>query len=115
MGASLACGIAETAGADGWLIALADMPYIKESTFRSLVEALRAGAELVAPVHAGQRGHPVGFSAMFRSELLALDGDRGARQLLTRHADRLVRCEIDDPGVLMDVDTPMDLGASIPG
>jgi molybdenum cofactor cytidylyltransferase len=113
MGASLACGITETSDADGWLIALADMPYIKESTLRVLIEKLSTGADIVAPVHGGQRGHPVGFSAMFRSELLVLDGDQGARNVLVRHAGRVVLLGVDDPGVLRDVDTPTDLGATI--
>jgi molybdenum cofactor cytidylyltransferase len=112
MGASLACGIAGTAGAAGWLIALADMPYIMESTIRSLTETLGAGADIVAPVHGGQRGHPVGFSAMFRSELLVLDGDQGARDVLARHAGRMVQLRVDDPGVLRDVDTSADLDPS---
>ncbi|MCK7579437.1 MAG: NTP transferase domain-containing protein [Chromatiales bacterium] len=65
----------------------------------------RAGGAL----HRGQRGHPVGFSAEFAPALRALQGDRGARDLLARHADRLQCLEVDDPGVLLDVDTPADL------
>lgn len=109
LGASLACGVAATAGADAWLIALADMPYIKVSTVAALVAALAGGAPLAAPVHAGRRGHPVGLARVWREELLGLGDDHGARELLAAHADRLVRIEVDDPGVLADVDTPADL------
>ncbi|NIR61750.1 MAG: hypothetical protein GWO02_20815, partial [Gammaproteobacteria bacterium] len=56
-----------------------------------------------------QRGHPVGFAARFRDELLACRGDTGARVLLERQAERLVTFATDDPGVLADVDTPADL------
>ena len=57
--------------------------------------------------HRGRRGHPVGFSAELYSELVALSGDEGARRLLARYPAFGV--EIDDPGVLIDVDTEADL------
>lgn len=109
MGISLATGVGATADADAWLIALADMPYIGENSIRTLVRALRDGAALVAPCFRGRRGHPVGFGAEFGPALRALQGDRGARELLARHADRLQCLDVDDPGVLRDVDTPADL------
>ena len=109
MGVSLAAGVGATADADGWVIALADMPYIGVDSIGALVQALVDGAALVAPCYRGQRGHPVGFSAEFGPALRALQGDRGARDLLARHADRLQCLEVDDPGILRDVDTPADL------
>jgi molybdenum cofactor cytidylyltransferase len=111
MGASLAAGIAAAAQADGWLVALGDMPYVRPQTVDRVVGALRAGARLAAPSYLGQRGHPVGFSAWFRRELLALHGDHGARALLQRHAAELVQVECDDPGVLIDIDEPGALTA----
>lgn len=104
MGASLAAGIAATADAGGWLVALGDMPYIQRDTVARVADALRAGARLAAPAHQGKRGHPVGFSARFREELLALRGDEGARSILLRHAADLVWLDCGDPGVLVDVD-----------
>lgn len=109
MGVSLAAGVNATAEADGWVIALADMPYISVDSIGALVRALADGAALVAPRYHGQRGHPVGFSSEFGPVLRALQGDRGARNLLARHADRLQCLEVDDPGILRDVDTPADL------
>lgn len=109
MGVSLAAGVGATADADGWLIALADMPYIGVDSMRLLGQALADGAALVAPCYRGQRGHPVGFSAEFGPALRALQGDRGARDLLARYADRLQCLEVDDPGILRDVDSPADL------
>jgi molybdenum cofactor cytidylyltransferase len=67
------------------------------------------GAVLVAPFHAGRRGHPVGFAAGLGAELLAANGDAGARDILARHASSLTRLDVDDPGILIDVDTPGDL------
>jgi molybdenum cofactor cytidylyltransferase len=63
----------------------------------------------VAPAYQGKRGHPVGFSAKFRSELEQLAGDEGARSILKRHADQIKLLECNDPGILADIDTPEDL------
>jgi molybdenum cofactor cytidylyltransferase len=109
MGASLACAVAATDRATGWVIALADMPWIASSTIRGVARLLYAGAAIAAPVHQGQRGHPVGFSHSFHDELLALSGDEGARGLLVKHAPLVQLFEVDDPGCLLDVDHPDDL------
>ncbi len=111
MGASLACGIRATADASGWVVALADMPFILPSTIAAVVEALRNGAGIAAPLHAGKRGHPVGFSRDYRAELMGLGGDEGARQILQRDRARIVLLPVDDPGIHRDVDTPDDLSS----
>jgi molybdenum cofactor cytidylyltransferase len=113
MGASLAAGVAASSEARSWLVALADMPFIKDSTLHLVVQALETGALLVAPFHAGRRGHPVGFHSCYRDELLALSGDAGAREILTRHAVSLTCLDVDDAGILLDVDTPADLAALV--
>jgi molybdenum cofactor cytidylyltransferase len=59
--------------------------------------------------HRGRRGHPVGFSPELYSELVQLSGDEGARRLVARYPSHGV--ELDDPGVLADVDTNDDLAA----
>jgi len=109
MGASLAAGVAASDAARGWLIALADMPAIQVSTLHRVAQALDDGAELVAPFYSGRRGHPVGLHSRFRDELLALSDDAGARSILARHVAVLTRLDVDDAGVLFDVDTPGDL------
>ena len=112
MGRSLAAGIAATAQARGWVVALADMPFIQTVSIARILAALQRGATLAAPMHDGQRGHPVGFDARFRDELLALNNDEGARSLLRAHADALTLIECDDAGVLRDIDFPQDLRAA---
>jgi molybdenum cofactor cytidylyltransferase len=109
MGHSLACGVAASTEADAWVVALADMPYIQPATIRSVVSGLRSGAAIVAPYFAGRRGHPVGFARESYKELLSLEQDIGARLLLERHAGNVHRMDVDDPGILLDVDTPGDL------
>ena len=114
MGASLACAVrAASEQADGWVVALADMPWIVPNTIAEIAACLQQGNLLVAPQYHGRRGHPVGFSARFRSELLGLNGDVGARQLLEDNADRLLLLTVNDPGIFRDVDRPDDLIDSV--
>jgi len=109
MGASLAHAVAAERGAAGWVVALADMPKVMPATIKSVLAALEQGALIAAPQFQNQRGHPVGFGAELRNELLALDGDHGARAVLERHHDALRLIECDDSGVLYDVDRKADV------
>lgn len=109
MAASLACGVHSNADADGWLIGLADMPAVPTAAIVGVRNALAAGADLAATSFQGRRGHPVGFASHYREELLALQGDTGARRLLERDISRLVQIEMHDDGIFTDVDTPVDL------
>lgn len=109
IGASLAHGVAACPAASGWVVGLADMPWIRPATIRGVAARLAAGGRIVAPVCAGRRGHPVGFAASHGDELAALGGDRGARPVIEAHREDLVVFDTDDTGVLHDVDTPADL------
>ena len=111
IGASLAAGVAHASDAEAWIVALGDMPFIDPATFAEVLRELRAGALIAAPVHrtTRERGHPVGFSAALKTELLALDGDEGARSVLSRHASKVVAIPVDDDGITTDIDTPADL------
>lgn len=109
MAASLACGVRANRGAAGWLIGLADMPVVTVSAIAGVRNALLAGAALAAPSRAGRRGHPVGFAAHYRDELLLLQGDIGARHLLERDISRLVDIKTEDAGIFADIDIPGDL------
>jgi molybdenum cofactor cytidylyltransferase len=109
MGVTLAHAVHAAGDADGWVIALADMPFIHPDTIRRVADAVAGGATIAAPVYRGQRGHPVGFARDFRASLERLTGDAGAREILTAHPAALVRVPVDDPGVLRDIDTPADL------
>ena len=108
MGTSLARGVA-ACDAGGWVIALADMPAIQPASISAVAEALAAGAPLAAPVYHGQRGHPIGFARRFREALMSLAGDRGGRDILAQHAQELRLIDVDDAGVLIDIDHPADL------
>lgn len=107
MGATLAAAVRATSEADGWLVALGDMPWIEHATYEAVARALDGGEALVAPFYRGKRGHPAGFGLTHRDTLAALDGDAGARGIFSIHAPFIV--ETADPNVLRDVDLPSDL------
>lgn len=109
MAISLAAGVRATAAAAGWVIVLADMPDVRPDTIRQVIEAVRAGAPIVAPVTQGGRGHPVGFHRALGPELMRLTGDAGARRVVEANRDRLELLPVDDPGILRDIDRPADL------
>jgi len=93
----------------GYLVALGDMPFIRASSIAAVRDALAGGAQLAAPYFRGRRGHPVGISAKFRAELESLQGDEGAKKILSAGASNLVKVPVGDPGVIRDIDTPGDL------
>jgi molybdenum cofactor cytidylyltransferase len=109
MGASLACAARAAGKADGYLVALADMPFVRRTSVAAVRDALASGAPLAAPYFRARRGHPVGISGVFFEQLLASKGDEGAKQLLTENESRLLKIPVGDPGVVRDIDTPDDL------
>jgi len=111
MGHSLACAISNSGECAGWVVALGDMPSVRTGTISQVAEALRSSGEVVMPCFRGERGHPVGFPGHLRAALCALTGDQGARALLSGRRAGLRRIDVDDPGVLRDIDTPADLAA----
>ncbi len=106
MGYSIAMGVTERSGAPGWLVLPGDMPLVRPDTILAVATALEQHPVAYAQ-HRGRRGHPVGFSSELYSELIALDGDDGARRLIARYPSH--GQDVGDIGVLMDVDTADDL------
>ncbi|HZV93251.1 MAG TPA: nucleotidyltransferase family protein [Caldimonas sp.] len=109
MGHSIAAGVSAQPNAGGWLILPGDMPLIRPSTLQAVARALDDHPIAFAQ-HGGMRGHPVGFAAELYSELLGLEGDEGARRLVARYP--ALGIELDDPGVLVDIDTTEDLASA---
>lgn len=111
MGDSLAAAVRATAGAPGWLVLPADLPLVSPQTLLKVADALRSGAQAAQPIHAGQRGHPVGFGAACGEALMALSGEKGGAPLLKvlRDARALVLIGVEDVGILADIDTVDDL------
>lgn len=115
MGTSIACGVAASPNAGGWIIALADMPGIPARVMQSVADGLVRGADIIAPVYRGQRGHPVGFALRHAAALRALHSDRGARDIIAAHRDTLELIDTQDSGVILDFDTPASLPVHPPG
>lgn len=107
MARSLVHALRHSLPAQSWLIALGDMPHVREATIKALADAVARGAAIAAPVSAGRRGNPVAFGHACLPDLLALEGDQGARGVLALHPVTLV--DVDDPGIFADIDQPSDL------
>ena len=106
MGDSIAAGVRACSNAPGWLILPGDLPLVRATTLLQVADRLSHDA-LVAPVFEGARGHPVGFSRAFSERLMALSGPQGAGALLA--GAPLALLDVDDPGVMTDIDTLEDL------
>jgi len=100
---------AADAGADAVVIALGDMPHVSPATVDRLIDCYeRGGGTALAAAYRGTRGNPVLFDGRFFDSLTDVSGDVGGRDiLLSSEAAALV--DVDDPGILRDVDTPADL------
>jgi len=109
LGQAIASGVAERSGAPGWLMLPGDMPLVRPQSIAAVGRALEQHAVVYAQ-YRGRRGHPVGFAAGLYSELVQLASDEGARRLVARYPAHGE--ELDDPGVLLDVDGFGDLDAS---
>ena len=106
MGDSIAGAVRATQEAAGWLILPGDLPLIQPGTLRAVAQALQKHAAVVATFQ-GQRGHPVGFSALCGPSLMALKGNRGAAPVLVEYS--AIELVVNDVGSVTDIDTVDDL------
>ncbi len=110
MGDSIAAAVRATLQSDpqtpGWLILPADLPLVKPATLLAVADALRS-ADHVVPMFNAQRGHPVGFGAVYGQALSNLKGNRGAAQL--NIAGEAIELIVNDKGCVTDIDTLQDL------
>jgi len=107
---SLRAGIAALGqDADAVVVLLGDQPFVTAAIVERLVAEWQAsGAAIVAPTYAGQRGNPVLFAHAVFPELLAVEGDQGARSVLAADRARVRLVAFDNPRPLADIDTPED-------
>lgn len=106
---SLQCGLKHLISAelDGVMVFLIDHPIIHRGLVNQLVEAFsRNDAKIVIPSFEHRRGHPMIFGAELFSELLATPLDQGAVGVVRKHHHEILHLEVDEPGVLVDIDTP---------
>jgi molybdenum cofactor cytidylyltransferase len=114
LGGSLRAGIAALPPqADGVIVCLGDMPQVDSATMDRLIAALapEKGALIAVPTIDGQRGNPVVWSRRFFPELMAVEGDIGARNLIGRYSEAVAEVPLSGSAALTDIDTPEALGA----
>jgi molybdenum cofactor cytidylyltransferase len=109
MGTSIGAGVGASLAAEGWIIALGDMPFIEPATIKKIKLALEEGAAIVVPTHEGKRGHPVGFAREYGDALCALEGDAGAKVIIDTNIALARRVEVSDAGIFADIDVVDDL------
>lgn len=109
MGDSIAAAVRAASGAAGWLVLPGDLPLVRPQTLQRVAEALREH-DRVVPFCQGRQGHPVGFGRAWGGQLAALAGPGGAASLLLEGTP--FRLDLDDEGVVTDVDTLDDLATA---
>jgi molybdenum cofactor cytidylyltransferase len=95
------------AGLEAILLCLVDHPAVSAGVIRTLIAAFRAsGSPVVVPTYQGQRGHPVLIGRALFDELLELNPGAGANTVIRKYGDATQSVEVNDPGILVDVDDP---------
>jgi molybdenum cofactor cytidylyltransferase len=94
---------------DAALIVLADQPFIRPETFGQIADQYRrSDAQIVIPTHNGSRGNPVLLDRSVFPEIMALSGDIGCRAIFGNHLEGIVKVEVEDVGILLDIDNKAD-------
>jgi molybdenum cofactor cytidylyltransferase len=109
LGTSLRAGIAAVpADSDAAIVCLGDMPRVDATLMNRLIAAFDPdrGALAVVPTFEGKRGNPVLWSRRFFPDLMAIEGDVGARHLIGRYSEAVAEVPVDGKAALIDVDTP---------
>ena len=91
------------------LIVLADQPFVRPETLDQLARKYRCTpAPIVIPSYKGVRGNPVLLDRSVFAEVMALEGDTGCRAIFDNHTERTVKLEVEDEGILLDIDNQED-------
>ena len=98
---------------DGIVVCQGDMPRVSSKHIDLLLAAFdpAEGRAICVPTAEGKRGNPVLWASEYFSEILAVAGDVGARHLIGEHSESVYEVEMEDLGVLLDIDTPEVLSA----
>ncbi|HTW45690.1 MAG TPA: molybdenum cofactor cytidylyltransferase [Acidobacteriaceae bacterium] len=110
MSSSLRVGLAALGPQmDAAMIVLGDQPLVRPETMDRIIQKYsESNAEIVVPHYRGKRGNPVLLDRTLFPEAMTLEGDTGFRTLFGRHAEGLVATDVDDVGVLLDIDSRED-------
>lgn len=107
MGYAIADAVQASQAAKGWLVALADMPWVSSDLIQKVSNQIEHSETIVAPRYNKQRGHPVAFGAAWHDKLSGLTGDKGARDLFT--SAPITWVDWHDDTIHRDVDIVDDL------
>lgn len=112
---SMQCGLrAAPAGSDGVLFTLVDHPAVASATIDALLD-FDSPAPLRIPRFGGRRGHPIWISKPLVPEFLSLPASASARDVIMHHEQEIAYVDVDDPGILADVDDPAAYARLIAG
>ena len=92
---------------DAFFISLGDMPSINYETYNLLIK-FKKNKKAIIPMFKGQKGNPVLFPKSFEKKLLSIQGDFGAKKILEINKKEVLNLEINDPGIIKDLDIPKD-------
>src|SRR6059036_2248292 len=108
MSTSLQAGVrAADPRSDGFLIVLGDQPFVQSATINTLIERRNGSqAKILIPTYGGARGNPVLLDRSLSEEVQSITGDQGCRAIFGRHTQGILEVPVDDPGILVDLDTP---------
>ncbi|MDA0835729.1 MAG: nucleotidyltransferase family protein [Planctomycetota bacterium] len=94
---------------DGWILCPADHPLLDRDILAELLTAWQnSPTPIQVPVYGGKRGHPVFFRWETVADLRSLPGDVGVNALLKQRPELVTTVDVDDEGILIDLDTPAD-------
>ena len=102
--------------ADAVLIVLGDQPMVRAETINAITSAWsrsRPRPRVILPSHGGKHGHPILLSAAGIDEILSLSTEQSLKTYTNRHIEQTVESEVDDPAILLDLDTPDDYAAAL--
>jgi molybdenum cofactor cytidylyltransferase len=108
---SIVAGVQSLSNEYGCLIGLGDMPFVSRETLKSMHQQMQKGVanRIIAPVMNDRIGNPVAFGSAYREALLSLIGDEGAKSIVQKNMDSVVKVEVKDNGIFRDIDTLQDL------
>jgi len=108
MFSSIQIGVAEATG-DALLVLPGDMPFVRPETVRAVIAKYRERPAIVSPRYNGKRGHPVVMPLSLRDEIAATPPSANLHDVIKRHPGEPVHVDVNDAGVVRDVDTRSDL------
>jgi molybdenum cofactor cytidylyltransferase len=108
MFSSIQEGVAQAQG-DTIVVMPGDMPFVSPETVRAVIAAYERKPAIVSPRYRGKRGHPIALPASLRDEIRAADPRTTLHDIIHAHTDMRLDIDVDDPGVVRDVDRPDDL------